>query len=231
MRRTYRQDPRRLIMTHGTKCMGMIAGLLSAVLALILAGCSSNAKSSGTDSASDSGSGIHLDVGCMLDRVDKASEPFHYTYKYASDSTWANSEADVTPTSIDGSTKNPMGSSAVHAVRSDSHGWDTAVLALSSLSFTALTGRLAGLEGTSAIVSQGAEQVNGYSATKYAIDTARANASDQQTIETLFGKGSFDKGTVWMGPDGCAVKVLLDEGWPIDNRLEKRHYEIARMKK
>ena len=206
---------------------------LSVLVLLAVCGCSSGAK--GTEgaptSAGDSGSGIHLDVGCMLDRVDKASESFHYSYKYASDSTWADYEADVTPTSIDGVTKAPMGSSSVHAVRSDSDGWDTAVLALSSLSFTALTGRLAGLDGTSAITSQDTEQVNGYSATKYGIDTAQANTSDRQTIETLFGKGSFDKGTVWMGSDGCAVKVVLDEGWPIDNRLEKRHYEIARIKK
>ena len=218
-------------MTFRTNWKSVMTGFLPAILALIVAGCSSSAKSSGADSASDGGSGIHLDVGCMIDRVDRASESFHYSYKYASDSTWANYEADVTPVSIDGSTKSPMGSSSIHAVRSDSNSWDTGVLALSSLTFTALTGRLAGLDGTSAIVSEGAEQVNGYSATKYAIDTARANASDQQTLETLFGKGSFDKGAVWMGSDGCAVKVLLDEGWPIDNRLEKRHYDISRIKK
>lgn len=221
-------------MTLQVKAGGFLGGVLAGVAAVALLaafGCASGPKSDSSDSASGGGSGIHLDVGCMLDRVDKAPESFHYSYKYASDSTWADYEADVTPTSIDGSTKTPMGSSAVHAVRSNSDGWDTAVLALSSLSFTALTGRLAGLDGTSAIVSQGAEQVNGYSATKYAIDNGRANASDQQTLETLFGKGSFDKGTVWMGQDGCAVKVMLDEGWPIDNRLEKRHYEIARVKK
>ena len=205
-------------------------GLLCAGLALLVAaGCSSNAKSNSGDSAS--GSGIHLDAGCMIDRVDKPSETFHYSYKYASDSTWENYEADVTPTSIDGSAKNPMGSSAVHAVRSNSDGWDTAVLALSSLSFTALTGRLTALDGTSAITSQGTEQVNGYSATKYAIDTSHASSADQQSLEALVGKGSFDKGTIWMGPDNCAVKVVLDEGWPIDNRVEKRHYEISRIKK
>ena len=218
-------------MPYRRHCKGVMIGVISAGLALIFSGCSSSSKPNGADSASDSGSGIHLDVGCMMDRVDKASEAFHYSYKYASTSTWANYEADITPASIEGTTKSPMGSSSVHAVHSDSNSWDTGVLALSSLTFTALTGRLAGLDGTSAIASQGAEQVNGYNATKYAIDTARANASDQQTLETLFGKGSFDKGTVWMGPDGCAVKVVLDEGWPIDNRIEKRHYEIARIKK
>lgn len=206
-------------------------GFASVALALILAGCSSSAKSNGVDSASDSGSGIHLDVGCMIDRVDKPSDSFHYSYKFASDTTWENYEADVTPASIDGTAKTAMGSTSVHAVRSNSDGWDTAVLALSSLSFTALTGRLAALDGTTAIASQGAEQVNGFSATKYAIDTAHASASDQQSLETLLGKGSFDKGAVWMGSDGCAVKVMLDEGWPIDNHIQKRHYEISRIKK
>lgn len=202
-----------------------------AALTLIFSGCSSSSKSGGANSARDSGSAIHLDAGCMIDRVEKPSEAFHYSYKYASTSTWANYEADITLTSIDGITKDSMGSRPVHAVRSDSDGWDSAVLALSSLAFTALTGRLAGLDGTSAIASQGAEAVNGYQATKYSIDTTRANSSDQKTIETLFGAGSYDKGTVWMGQDGCAVKVMLDEGWPIDNRIEKRHYEIARIKK
>jgi len=203
-----------------------------AALALLAAsGCTSGTKSGGASPARESGSAIHLDAGCMIDRVEKPSEAFHYSYRYASTSTWANYEADITPTSIDGITKDSMGSRPVHAVRSDSDGWDSAVLALSSLTFTALTGRLAGLDGTSAIASQGAEAVNGYQATKYSIDTTSANSSDQKTIETLFGAGSYDKGTVWMGQDGCAVKVMLDEGWPIDNRIEERHYEIARIKK
>lgn len=207
-------------------------GLATVALALLAgSGCSPGAKSDGADPARDSGSGVRLDAGCMIDRVEKPPEAFHYSYKYASSTTWLDYEADITPTSINGTTKDPLGSHSFHAVRSDQDGWDSAVLALSSLSFTALTGRLAGLDGTSAIANRGAEQVNGYSATKYALDTALANASDQQTLETLFGKGSFDKGTVWIGPDGCAVKIMVDEGWPIDNRIEKRHYEIARIKK
>src|SRR5579859_2077478 len=221
-------------MTLQVNDRGFLGCVLAGVVALALlvaSGCTSGAKSGGADTQDANGAGAHINVGCMLDHVEKPSEAFHYSYKYASTSTWANYEADVTPTSIDGITKDPMGSRPVHAARSDSDGWDGAVLALSSLTFTALTGRLAGLDGTSAIASQGVEQVNGYSATKYAIDTAHANASDQKTIETLFGPGSYDKGTVWMGQDGCAVKVMLDEGWPIDNRIEKRHYEIARIKK
>ena len=206
--------------------------LLSSLIFLAACGCSSGAKANGdSQTSADSSSGIHLEAGCIIDHVDKPSESFHYSYKYASDSTWVNYEADITPTSIDGITKGPTFSVPVHAVRSDSDGWDTAVLALSSLSFTALTGRLAALDDTSAIASQGAEQVNGYSATKYAIDTGHASSADQQSLEALVGKGSFDKGTIWMGPDGCAVKVVLDEGWPIDNRVEKRHYEISRIKK
>ena len=207
---------------------------LAALVLLAVCGCSSGAK--GTDgvqsSAGDSSSGIHLDVGCMLDRVDKPSESFHYSYKYASDSTWADYEADVTPTSIDGVTKAPMGSSSVHAVRSDENSWNNALLGLSSLNFTSMTGRLGGIDGTSVIAPRGAENVNGYTATKYVIDSASASSSDQNTFETLFGPGSFEKGAIWMGQDGCAVKAILDEGLSQTNgTVEKRHFEIARIKK
>ena len=99
---------------------------------------------------------------------------------------------------------------------------------MTNLAFTALTGRLAGIDGTSAIVQQGTEDVNGYSTTKYAVDTGAANSSDQKQWATLFGAGSFDKGTIWMGTDGCAVKVVLDEGVSIDGNIQKRHYEISR---
>ncbi len=83
----------------------------------------------------------------------------------------------------------------------------------------------------SAIVCRGAEAVNGYQATKYSIDTASANPSDQQTIETLISAGSDEKGTVWMGQEGCAVNLVLDEGITLPVGVQKWHYEIDRIKK
>jgi hypothetical protein len=49
---------------------------------------------------------------------------------------------------------------------------------------------------------------------------------------TLFGPGSYEKGTVWMGQDGCVVKLVLDEGiWQTNGAIEKRHFELARSRK
>ena len=200
---------------------------LAATAALVLlttCGCRSHSQS-GTEARS--GGDTHLHVGCILDRVEKPTESFHYSYKYADPSTWHDYEADVTPVSIDGVVKEGGSSIVVHAKRSDDTEWGSAVLSLSSR-LTALTGHLAGIEGTSAVISRGTDNVNGYTASKYAIDTASANPADQRAYTTLFGPGSFEKGTIWMGHDGCAVKVVFDEGVSIDGSIQKRHYEISR---
>jgi hypothetical protein len=205
------------------------AALLSAGMALlVVSGCSSNSKSGGADAQDSDNSTSHIDVGCILDHVEKPTESFHYSYKYADASSWIDDEADVTPQTLEITIKNSSGTHSYHGVRSDDASWNNALVDVSNLAFTALTGRLAGIEGTSAIVRQGAEDVNGYNSTKYAVDTGAANSSDQRQWATLFGAGSFDKGTIWMGPDGCAVKVVLDEGVSIDGNIQKRHYEISR---
>lgn len=203
-----------------------------AALALLSAsGCTSGTKSGGAAAQDTASSDDHIDVGCMLDHVEKPTESFHYSYKYSDAARSVDDEADVTPDAVDIVFKDAAGSRSLHAVRSDENSWNNALLSLSSLTFTGMTGRLAGLEGMSAIVSRGAEAVNGYQTTKYSIDTTSANSSDKQAIETLFGAGSYDKGTVWMGQDGCAVKLVLDEGIVLPNGVEKRHFEIARIKK
>ncbi|HYK49482.1 MAG TPA: hypothetical protein VEU94_07130, partial [Terriglobales bacterium] len=80
--------------------------------------------------------------------------------------------------------------------------------------------------------NQGADAVNNYSTTKYSIDTASANSADKRKFDVLFGGGSFEKGTIWMGADGCSVKLALDEGIRQANGdVKKAHYEMARVKK
>lgn len=199
---------------------------IAALLLFTTCGCHSSLQSGKAESRRSAD--VRLHVGCVLDRIEKPTESFHYSYKYADAATWHDYEADVTPLSIDGVDREPSRSTDVHAKRSDDTEWGSAVLSLSSLGLTALTGHLAGIEGTSAITRQGADNVNGYSTSKYAIDTGSANAADQQDYTTLFGTGSFEKGTIWMGQDGCAVKVAIDEGVSIDGSIQKRHYEISR---
>jgi len=87
------------------------------------------------------------------------------------------------------------------------------------------------LQATSAIAQQGSESINGYSTTKYAIDTENAGSADKKKIQTLLGNGSFEKGTAWIAADGCAAKLVLDEGIWRDGSINKDHFEIARVKK
>jgi hypothetical protein len=168
----------------------------------------------------------------MGDRIDNPPETFHYSYKYADASGSVVKEADITPQTIDIVIQDHSGAHKYHGVRSDEASWSSAVLDLSSLNTTVLSARLDSLNGTSAIVQQGAEAINGYSATRYAIDTKGANTSDKNKFETFFGKGSFEKGTVWMADDGCVVKLVLDEGIRQANGgVNQAHYEMARIKK
>jgi hypothetical protein len=54
----------------------------------------------------------------------------------------------------------------------------------------------------------------------------------RQQFETLFNKGSFEKGTIWVPVDGCAVKLILDEAIvQNDGSVDKGHYELALIKK
>lgn len=192
---------------------------------------SSGSQETGTTAASGS-AGSHIDVMCIGDRINNPPGAFHYSYKYADASGSVVKEADVTPQTMDIAIQDNSGPHKYHGVRSDEGSWSSAVLNLSSLNTTVMSARLDSLNGTSAIVQQGAEAINGYSTTRYAIDTKGANASDKNKFETLFGKGSFEKGTVWMGDDGCVVRLVLDEGiWQANGGVNQAHYEMAMIKK
>jgi hypothetical protein len=186
-----------------------------------------NDKESGTAS-----NVTNIDVLCIGDRINSPTEPFHYSFKYDGSFGPVEKEADITPQTMEITIKDKSGSHSFHGVRSDEQSWNSAVLDLSNLSITAMSSRLSSLNGTSAIVQNGPEAMNGYSATKYTIDTANANAADKRRWEALFGQGSFEKGTAWIPADGCAVKLLLDEGmWQSGGSIAKTHYEMAMVKK
>ena len=210
--------------------------LLIALALLIAPACKSgsssrNGREGGVGGVADSdGAGTHVDVMCMGDRIDNPPGPFHYSYKYTDASGSADKEADITPQKMDITIQDKSGSHSYHGVHSDEASWNSAILDLSGLNITGMSARLGSLNG-SAVTSQGAESVNGYSTTKYAIDTTSASSTDKQTFETLFGKGSFEKGTVWIPADGCAVKLVLDEGLQqTDGSVKKAHYEMAMIK-
>jgi hypothetical protein len=194
--------------------------------------CNSNSAARKDTESGAASNGTNIDVLCVGDRINSPTQPFHYSFKYDGSFGPVEKEADITPQTMEITVKDKSGSRSFHGVRSDEQSWNSAVLDLSNLSITAMSSRLVSLNGTSAIVQNGPEMMNGYSATKYTIDTANANAADKQRWETLFGQGSFEKGTAWVPTDGCAVKLLLDEGmWQSGGKIAKTHYEIAMVKK
>jgi hypothetical protein len=173
----------------------------------------------------------HIDVLCLGDRINNPPEPFHYSFKYSDEADSFDNEADITPQEMNITTRDKSGTHSYHGVRSDEASWNAAVLNLSGLRLTAMSARLDALNGTTAISRQGTESVNGYTTAKYAIDTTQASSADRQQFETLFGKGSYEKGTLWAPSDGCTVKLVLDDAiWRSGGAIDHGRYEIARIK-
>ncbi len=197
--------------------------------------CTSHSEKNAQEETSGAGSnsaGSAINVMCIGDRINDPPQPFHYSYKYSDATGSIEQQADITPQAIDITAQDNSGTHSYHGVRSNEVSWSSAVLDLSSLKITGMSARLDSLNQTSSISRQGSENINGYPATRYSIDTAGARSSDEQTFVTLFGKGSFEKGTIWTSDDGCVVKLILDEGLgQTDGSVKKAHYEMARIRK
>ena len=209
--------------------------LLSAVFFVLIAfsACTSKSDSKTREqrAATSESAGSHVDLMCIAERINNPPEPFHYSYKYNDASTSVSKEADITPQTMEITIKDQSGSHSFHGVHSDEVSWNSAVLDLSGLGLSAMMSRFDALNGTSAIVRQASESMNGYDSTRYAIDTNSASAADQRTFAALFGTGAFEKGTVWVPADGCAVKLVLDERMSFGGKLKDAHYELARIHK
>ena len=214
------------------QCVYLATGLILSVLCACNSRPASSAPGSDGVSANSGNSGAHFDVMCMGERINNPPGPFHYSYKYTDASGSTDKEADITPQAMDITITDASGSHNFHGVRSNEESWNSAVIDLSNLRITGLSARLDSLNGGSALSQRGTESVNGYSTTRYAIDTTTANSSDKQQFETLFGKGSFEKGTAWAPEDGCAVKLILDEAIvQNDGSVNKGHYQLEMIRK
>lgn len=171
--------------------------------------------------------GPDVDLNCVIDHLQNPPESFHYMFKDESDNPWSE-EADVTPQMIDGSFKSNYmpTSNRFHGAPSEiPHQYQWAIGRMASL--------FASVRGTSAVVKEGTEDVNGYRAVKLSIDTARATAVERALYDGVLGPGGFEKGTVWVASQGCPVKVVLDEELHAKDGsvTGKAHYEEAMVKK
>lgn len=174
--------------------------------------------------SSTSSDGPGIDLQCIADRIQKAPAPFHWSYKkVVPPMTNADWEADVTPDSIAGTLIDGSGTRAVHGVRSDTTGWNTAVLTLTG-PLPASTFAL--VNHSSATVRAGSENVNGENTIKYAIDTSQDTPADASLIRSVLGANGSVKGSAWVTRTGCPVKFVLDvEQHNNDGTVQKEHYE------
>jgi hypothetical protein len=209
---------------------------------MVLLGCSSkpNSKLSAEKTGNHPSSGVASDdpginLNCVYDRLQNPPEPFHYVYKKTgSKGAEVDQEADVTPQTIDGFRGEPDGSrQLIHAMRSDSQGWQSAIAGLTGISGMSSTVSTFNHNSAMQRESDGG-QVNGYQTIHYSIDTARWDSTTRQMLGSFtLGPGGFDKGDAWVTADGCPVKLVLDD--EMHNKdgsvLDKIHYEESMAKK
>ena len=211
----------------------VIFTLLLAAGALITAsGCNSRRNLEDKSAAGASSAEVQIDMNCLGNRVENPPEVFHYSYKAQTEQVVVDKEADITPETMEITIQDKSGTHSYHGARSDSASWNSAILDLTGSGLTGMTARIAFVKDNSATTRVAAEAINGYHTTKYSIDTAAANSSDKQTFATLFGSGSYDKGTIWVTEQGCPVKLVLDEAKQGTNGIvDKAHYELALVRK
>ncbi len=187
-------------------------------------------KSSSASNATQSASGPGIDLNCIVDHIQNPPEAFHYTYKKDSADDNLIQDADITPDTITGSSKNKYATRELKGVKSDRESWQTAWTGLMAIS--GMSSTIALVHSGSPIVREGTESVNGYDTTRYSIDTSRADVAEAGLYRATLGEGGFEKGMAWVTSQGCPVKLSLDSEMHLKNgTVDKVHYEIAMVKK
>jgi len=187
---------------------------------------STKTPSAASQRSSDPG----IDLNCVIDHIQNPPEAFHYTYKkYTPDNNLVQ-EADLTPDTIDGTSKDKYASRTIKGVKSDSASWQTAWMGLTGIS--GMSSTIALIHSGSPTVREGTEKMNGYDTIRYSIDTARSDAAEAGLYRATLGAGGFEKGMAWVTAQGCPVKLSLDSEMHLNNgSVEKDHYEIEMVKK
>ncbi len=100
-------------------------------------------------------------------------------------------EADLTPDTIDGISKNKDMSRVLKGVRSDRESWQSAWTGLTGIS--GMSSTIAVIRNSSAIVREAAERINGYETVRYSIDTSRATPPKPASIASLSAMAALKK--------------------------------------
>ena len=99
---------------------GMASGLLFFALGCKTAPSSKSREERPAPTATAKGeSGFDLNLNCVIDSIQNPTEAFHYTYKKDTSDNNLIQEADITPDTINGSSKDKYATREVKGVKSD----------------------------------------------------------------------------------------------------------------
>lgn len=165
---------------------------------------------------------------CLQQMIKNPPGPFHVSFAEKSSAQDASSvEADVTPATIDYTN---------HDTSAGQTSTDTKHLARAQVTEMEVDfdlmkpvpwhGELVAAQD--AAKSAGAENVNGYNAIKYSIDTANEPAAQKATFLSLMAVKDYKiVGSAWVTTDtGCLVKYAIDlEQDGKDGNVKRTHFE------
>lgn len=165
---------------------------------------------------------------CLQRMIKNPSAPLHLSFaESSSDSKSTSIEADVTPATIAYTRRETSAGQTSASTKK----LQTAQLSEMELDFDIMGpvpwhGELVAAQD--AARSEGAENMNGYDTTKYAIDTANEPAAQKATFDSLMAARDYKiAGTAWIASDsGCLVKYAIDfEKDEKDGNAKKTHFE------
>ena len=212
----------------------IVCAFLSILLVVFLSACSSAPSKSprtvgnNTNAVGAAAKNVtaDIDLNCALRHIESPPESFHYSFKDVSDNPWQE-DADITPQTISGTFMDNS------SPKPQSFQGPPQQVASNLRAIGRMASIFSTIHMTSAVVNEGTEQKNGYSATRFSVDTSRGNSTELGLFKSILGPGGFEKGTVWATSDGCPVQIVLDEelharGGSLQG---KAHYEEAMIKK
>src|SRR5580765_5530137 len=173
---------------------GLVATL---VLSLVfLNGCTSTPSKSAApkvqagSSGAAKGNSSDIDLNCVMRHIQSPPEAFHYTFKVESDNPWQE-DADITPQNVTGTFMNNS------LTKPQSFQGPPPQVVSNLMGIGRMASIFSTIHRTAAVVNQGGEQKNGYSAVRFSIDTSLTDPTEQGLFKSILGPGGFEKGMVW----------------------------------
>lgn len=205
--------------------------------ALMACGCKPAANSTSSGPAGNLGPTSRFDPGkfsptsaslCLQQMIKNPPGPLHLSFAERSSDEHATSvEANVTPTTIDYTRSETVNGQTSTTTKNLAN----AQMSEMELDYAVMSpvpwhGELVAAQD--AAKNTGDENVNGFSAVKYSIDTANEPASQKAAFDSLMAVRDYTiAGTAWVTSDtGCLVKYAIDFEQDAKNgSVKKTHFE------